>query len=187
MLTAPVDTTPVARTGASAGLEGFLMELFAAFPAAVGRSLPQILAQSGPVGLTILLITFALSVMTWAVAWDRARLYSKLRSRGDQVRRAAGRRGIAAVMHEAEDYLPALEAAILIEANGFVQANGGDAGVVVVDDTAGLEQERNRCEGFSMVVPSMKLARWSGISFLSTTSAGAPFSASSTVGIMQAS
>jgi len=78
------------------------MEMFAAFPAAMGRSLPHILAQAGPLGITILLITFALSVMTWAVAWDRARLYKKLRSRGDALRRAAGSRGVAAVMPEAE-------------------------------------------------------------------------------------
>jgi len=152
------------------------MELFAAFPAAVGRSLPQILAQSGPVGLTILLITFALSVMTWAVAWDRARLYSKLRARGDELRRDAGRRGIAVVMRNAEDYLPAIEAAILIEAHRFVQANGGEAGVLAADDTAALEQERNRLRSLLDGRALNEIGEMERhLILLSTTSAGAPF------------
>lgn len=152
------------------------MELFAAFPAAMGRSLPNILAQSGPVGLTILLITFALSVMTWAVAWDRARLYRKLRSRGDALRRAAGTRGVAAVMPEAEKYLPAIEAAILLEANRFVQANGGEGGVIALDDTAEIEQERNRLRSLLDGRALNEIGEMERhLILLSTTSAGAPF------------
>jgi biopolymer transport protein TolQ len=152
------------------------MEIFAAFPAAMGRSLPQILAQSGPVGLTILMITFALSVMTWAVAWDRARLYKKLRSRGDALRRAAGQRGVPAVMPEAEKYLPAIEAAILMEANRFVQSNGGDGGVIALDDAAETEQERNRLRGLLDGRALNEIGEMERhLILLSTTSAGAPF------------
>lgn len=152
------------------------MELFAAFPAAMGRSLPNILAQSGPVGLTILLMTFALSVMTWAVAWDRARLYKKLRSRGDALRRAAGQRGVAAVMPEAEKYLPAVEAAILMEANRFVQTNGGEGGVIALDDSAELEQERNRLRSLLDGRALNEIGEMERhLILLSTTSAGAPF------------
>jgi len=152
------------------------MELFAAFPAAMGRSLPNILAQSGPVGLTILLMTFALSVMTWAVAWDRARLYKKLRSRGDAIRRAASQRGVAAVMPEAEKYLPAVEAAILMEANRFVQTNGGEGGVIALDDSAELEQERNRLRSLLDGRALNEIGEMERhLILLSTTSAGAPF------------
>jgi len=152
------------------------MELFAAFPAAMGRSLPNILAQSGPVGLTILLMTFALSVMTWAVAWDRARLYKKLRSRGDALRRAAGQRGVAAVMPEAEKFLPAVEAAILMEANRFVQTNGGEGGVLALDDSAELEQERNRLRSLLDGRALNEIGEMERhLILLSTTSAGAPF------------
>ena len=86
---------------ALASTEGKRMELFAALPAAIGRSLPQILADSGRFGLTILMITFVLSVMTWAVVWDRARLYRKLRSRGEALRRAMGSRGAGACLADA--------------------------------------------------------------------------------------
>lgn len=152
------------------------MELFAAFPAATGRALPQILAQSGPVGLTILLITFALSVMTWAVAWDRSRLYKKLRARGDALRRAVGSRGVPAVMPDAEKYLPAIEAAILMEANRFVQANGGEGGVIAIDDPAEVDVERNRLRGLLDGRALNEIGEMERhLILLSTTSAGAPF------------
>ena len=152
------------------------MELFAAFPAAMGRSMPQILAQAGPLGITILLITFALSVMTWAVAWDRARLYKKLRTRGDALRRAAGQRGVPAVMPEAEKYLPAIEAAILIEANRFVQMNGGEGGVIALDDPGELDHERSRLRGLLDGRALNEIGEMERhLILLSTTSAGAPF------------
>ncbi len=152
------------------------MELIAAFPAAMGRSLPSILAQSGPVGITILLITFALSVMTWAVVWDRSRLYKKLRSRGDALRRAAGQRGVPAVLPEAEKYLPAIEAAILIEANRFVQTNGGEDGVIALEDAGDLDHERNRLRALLDGRALNEIGEMERhLILLSTTSAGAPF------------
>jgi biopolymer transport protein TolQ len=152
------------------------MELFAAFPAAMGRSLPHILAQAGPVGITILLITFALSVMTWAVVWDRARLYKKLRARGDALRRAAGQRGVPAMVPEAEKYLPAIEAAILMEASRFVQVNGGESGMLVCDDPAELDHERSRLRGLLDGRALNEIGEMERhLILLSTTSAGAPF------------
>ncbi len=96
------------------------MEFFAALPAAIGRSLPQILADSGRFGLFILSITFVLSVMTWAVVWDRARLYSRLRSRGVALRRAMAQRGMATCLAQADDYLPSIEASLLLETRRFM-------------------------------------------------------------------
>jgi biopolymer transport protein TolQ len=152
------------------------MELFAAFPAAMGRSLPTILAESGPLGITILLITFALSVMTWAVAWDRARLYKKLRTRGDALRRAAGQRGIPALLPEAEKYLPAIEASILLEANRFVQMNGGQEGVIAYDEAGELEHERGRLRHLLDGRALNEIGEMERhLILLSTTSAGAPF------------
>jgi biopolymer transport protein TolQ len=152
------------------------MELIAAFPAAMGRSLPTIIAQSGPVGVTILLITFALSVMTWAVAWDRARLYKKLRVRGDALRRASAQRGIPALLPEAERYLPAVEAAILVEAHRFLQTNGVQDGALVCDDPADLDHERNRLRGLLDGRALNEIGEMERhLILLSTTSAGAPF------------
>lgn len=152
------------------------MELIAAFPAAIGRSLPHILAQAGPLGITILLITFALSVMTWAVVWDRARLYKKLRSRGYALRRAVGQRGVPAMLPEAEKYLPAIEASILIETHRFVQMNGGQDGVLAFDEPAELDHERNRLRGLLDGRALNEIGEMERhLILLSTTSAGAPF------------
>jgi len=139
------------------------MELFAAVPAAMGRSLPQILAESGRFGLTILVITFALSVMTWAVVWDRSRLYRKLRARGDALRRAIATRGVLSAMPDAERYLPAIEASILLEAQRFVAANGGE-GSLAFDDPPRPTSSAPACAGSSRPGHSTRSARWNATS-----------------------
>jgi biopolymer transport protein ExbB/TolQ len=151
------------------------MELFAAVPAVMGRSLLQILAESGRFGLAILLITFALSVMTWAVVWDRARLYRRIRARGDALRRAIATRGVVSLLPEGEKYLPAVEASILLEAQRFVVANAGD-GTMVLDDPAEVESERSRLRGLLEGRALNEIGEMERhLILLSTTSAGAPF------------
>jgi len=151
------------------------MELFAAIPAAMGRSLPQILRESSPFGMAILLVMFAVSVMTWAVVWDRARLYKKLRARGDSLRRAVANRGVVAMLPEAEKYLPAVEAAILLEAQRFVTAAGGSA-PLVFDDPSEVDEERNRLRGLLEGRALSEIGEMERhLTLLSTTSAGAPF------------
>ena len=118
------------------------MEFFAAVPAALGRSLPQILAESGRFGLFILAITFVMSVMTWAVVWDRARLYKKLRARGQAMKRSVVQRGVAASIPEAERNLPAIEASLLLETRAFLASRGAD-GVLVLEDPAEADSERS--------------------------------------------
>ena len=151
------------------------MELFAAMPAAIGRSLPQILAESGRFGLFILALTFVMSVITWAVVWDRSRLYKKLRERGIAMKRTLVQRGVAAAMPEADRYLPSIEASLLLEARAFLSSRGAD-GVLVIDDPAEAEAERSllkaSLEGRAMTeIGEME----KHLNLLSTTSAGAPF------------
>jgi len=109
------------------------MEMFAAVPAALGRSLPQILAESGRFGLFILAITFVMSVMTWAVVWDRARLYKKLRERGAALKRLMVQRGVTAATADAERFLPSIEASLLLETRHFIASRGAE-GVLMLDD-----------------------------------------------------
>jgi biopolymer transport protein TolQ len=151
------------------------MEWFAAVPAAIGRSLPQILADSGGFALFILVVTFVLSVMTWAVVWDRARLYGKLRSRGDALRRAVGTRGVGACMAEAEKYLPAIEASLLLETKRYVVARGGDTSLAF-DDPAAAEAERSHLKGLLEGRALNEMGEMERhLILLSTTSSGAPF------------
>jgi biopolymer transport protein TolQ len=149
--------------------------MFAAVPAAIGRSLPQILSESGRFGLLILTITFVMSVITWAVVWDRARLYRKLRQRGIAVKRAMVQRGVPAVMPEADRYLPAIEASLLLEARHFLHSRGAD-GVLVIDDPAEADAERGLLKGVLEGRAMNEIGEMERhLNLLSTTSAGAPF------------
>lgn len=151
------------------------MEFFAAVPAAIGRSLPQILADSGRFGLFILSITFVLSVMSWAVVWDRARLYSRLRSRGEALTRAMTSRGIGPCLQEADRYLPAVEASLLLEARRFLGARAVD-GAFTTDDPALADAERSRLKGLLEARAINEIGEMERhLILLSTTASGAPF------------
>jgi biopolymer transport protein TolQ len=137
--------------------------------------LPQILADSGGFGLFILSITFVLSVMTWAVVWDRARLYARLRSRGDALRKAMATRGVLPCLAEADHYLPAIEASILLEARRFMSGRGAD-GVLATDDPALADAERNRLKGLLEARALNEIGEMERhLILLSTTASGAPF------------
>lgn len=151
------------------------MEFFAAVPAAIGRSLPQILADSGRFGLFILCITFVMSVMTWAVVWDRWRLYSRLRARGDALRKAMASRGVAPCLAEAEHYLPAVEAALLLETRRFMAGRGVD-GMIITDDHALADSERSRLKGALEARAQNEIGEMERhLILLSTTASTAPF------------
>jgi biopolymer transport protein TolQ len=151
------------------------MEMFAAVPAALGRSLPQILAESGRFGLFILSITFVMSVMTWAVVWDRARLYKKLRERGAALKRMLVQRGVAAATSDAERFLPSIEASLLLEARHFLSSRGAE-GVLLLDDPALAEAERSLLKGALEGRAQTEIGEMERhLNLLSTTSAGAPF------------
>ncbi len=151
------------------------MDLFAAVPAAIGRSLPQILAESGRFGLFILAITFVMSVITWAVVWDRARLYKKLRERGAAMKRVLAQRGVPAAMQDADRHLPSIEASLLLEARHFLASRGAE-GVLMIDDPAEADGERSLLKGALEGRATSEIGEMERhLNLLSTTSAGAPF------------
>jgi biopolymer transport protein TolQ len=151
------------------------MIMFAAVPAALGRSLPQILAESGRFGLLILAMCFVMSVVTWAVVWDRARLYKKLRERGTALKRVLIQRGVPAVMAEAERYQPSVEASLLLEARQFLRSRGAE-GVLALDDAAEANAERSLLKGVLEGRAMNEIGEMERhLNLLSTTSAGAPF------------
>ena len=151
------------------------MEFFAAVPAAIGRSLPQILADSGRFGLFILSITFVMSVMTWAVVWDRARLFARLRSRGDALRKAMAARGVAPCLAEADHYLPSVEASLLLETRRFLGSRAVD-GAFTTDDPAIADSERTRLKGLLEARAIGEIGEMERhLILLSTTASAAPF------------
>jgi biopolymer transport protein TolQ len=151
------------------------MELFAAVPAAIGRSLPQILADSGRFGLFILCICFVMSVMTWAVIWDRARLFAKVGKRGEALRKKMANRGVGPSLVEAERYLPSIEASILLEARRYMSNRATD-GVLMFDDASEADAERSRLLDLLHARTTSEFGELERhLILLSTTSSTAPF------------
>lgn len=89
----------------------------AAIPAAISRSMPSLFTDAGVFAKSILIVLFIISVVSWAIMWDRTRLYLRLRAKGIALSRAVAARGFAACMREARKFLPSVEGAIVLEAN----------------------------------------------------------------------
>lgn len=107
-------------------------------PAAVGSSVFSLIANTGLFAKAILLILFAISVISWAIIWDRTRLYLLLRKQGIRLRDAISKKGLFVAMEEASSYLPSVEGSILLETKRFMEGKNreriGDTGAVVTND-----------------------------------------------------
>ncbi len=107
-------------------------------PAAVGSSVFSLIANTGLFAKAILLILFAISVISWAIIWDRTRLYLLLRKQGIQLRDAISKKGLFVAMEEVSSYLPSVEGSILLETKRFMEGKNreriGDRDPVVTND-----------------------------------------------------
>lgn len=146
--------------------------------ATVGRSVPSLFTGTGTFAKIILLILFAISVISWAIMWDRTRLYLQLRSKGNALRKAIAKAGLGPLMASANKYMPSVEASILLEATRYVASKRSRSrdGRIVVDTPAAEEVERAK---FREVLDRRALNEISGMErhlvFLATTAGVAPF------------
>lgn len=144
-------------------------------PASIARSMPSLFTDAGVFAKIILLTLFVISVIAWAIVWDRTRLYLRLRAKGGALRRAASRGGFSGVVSGLSTYEPSVEAAIVSEARHHVQSATGEDRLVV-DSPAEEQIERSKLRG---VLERRALNEISGMErhliFLSTTAATAPF------------
>jgi biopolymer transport protein TolQ len=146
-------------------------------PAAISRSMPSLFTGAGVFAKIILLTLFVISVISWAIVWDRTRLYLRLRAKSGALRKAITTKGFAGVMSGLKGYLPSIEGAILTEARHHVEqaASSGD-GRLVVGTPAEEDIERSRLRD---VLERRALNEISGMErhliFLSTTASTAPF------------
>lgn len=146
--------------------------------AVVGRSVPSLFTGTGTFAKIILLILFVISVISWAIIWDRTRLYLRLRAKGNALRRAMATSGVGPLMEAAKKYMPSLEGSIILEAVRYVDSKPSRTrgGRIVVDTPAAEEVERAK---FRDVLDRRALNEISGMErhliFLATTSAVAPF------------
>lgn len=146
--------------------------------AAMGRSMPSLFTDTGVFAKVILLVLFVISIISWAIIWDRTRLYLKLRAKGNALRKAMGTTDVGALMKNAKTYMPSIEGSILLEAARYVAGKSSlsDGERIVVGSPAEEEVERAKLRD---VLERRALSGISGMErhlvFLSTTSSVAPF------------
>lgn len=145
--------------------------------AAIGRSMPSLFTETGMFAKVILLILFVISIITWAIIWDRTRLYLRLRAKGNALRKLMSTTEIKPAMDAVAQYMPSVEGAILQEAKRYVDANQmGSGGTIMVRNPSEEEVERTKLREV------LERRALTGISemerhlvFLSTTTSVAPF------------
>jgi biopolymer transport protein TolQ len=146
--------------------------------ATVGRSMPSLFTGTGMFARVILLILFVISVITWAIIWDRTRLYLRLRAKGNELRQKMASTGIGELMKSVKQYMPSIEGSILLETARYVASKRSRTheGRVLVDTPAAEEVERAKLRE---VLERRALNEISGMErhliFLATTSGAAPF------------
>ncbi|UCG52178.1 MAG: MotA/TolQ/ExbB proton channel family protein [Candidatus Latescibacterota bacterium] len=98
------------------------MDASALIPLAdLGRSVPTLVFQSGWFAKFILLILFVISVISWAIIYDRTRLYMKLRQGGRRLQADLASKGLSLSMDTVRQCLPSVEGALLLETRRFLE------------------------------------------------------------------
>lgn len=87
----------------------------------IGRSVMSLLIDTGPFAKFILLILAVLSVVSWAVIYDRIRLYRRLLSGGRKLQAELAAKGLAVSMATVEKCMPSIEGALLVETKRYLE------------------------------------------------------------------
>ncbi|MGD8414412.1 MAG: MotA/TolQ/ExbB proton channel family protein [Candidatus Latescibacterota bacterium] len=146
--------------------------------AQVGRSVPSLFTDTGLFAKIVLLILFVMSVISWAIIWDRTKLYLKLRAKGNALRQAMIKSGIGSMVESIDRFMPSIEGSILMEASRYAAGKraGARGGRIVVESPAAEEVERAKMRE---VLERRALNEISGMErhliFLATTVGVAPF------------
>ncbi|MFH1755075.1 MAG: MotA/TolQ/ExbB proton channel family protein [Candidatus Latescibacterota bacterium] len=151
------------------------MNVLTILPSAdVGSSVFSLITDAGLFAKAILLILFAISIISWAIIWDRTRLYLLLRKKGLRLRDSVSKGGLLSAMDGVKDYLPSVEGSILLETQRYLGSTyketgraGGGSGELpeIIPVRAFLERQ-----AMNEISEMEKY-----LIFLSTTSAVAPF------------
>ena len=92
--------------------------------ASLGRSVPSLMFESGFFAKAILLILFVISVISWAIIYDRTRLYLKLRRGGQKLQTILASKGLGFTSDTLKSCLPSTEGALLLEAKRYIDSHG---------------------------------------------------------------
>lgn len=134
----------------------------------LGRSVPSLVFQSGVFAKFILLILFVISVISWAVVYDRTRLFMKLRKGGQRLQAEIASKGLAIPMETIKQCLPSVEGALLLETQRFLRdrqhLSSAVSSVSVLDRMKDLLERRAVAEVSEMEKNLIFLATTAGVS-----------------------
>lgn len=153
------------------------MSLIAVTPFAdIARSIPSLMMGSGFFAKTILFLLFVISVISWAIIWDRTRLYLRLRAKGTALRKVASSKGLVACMNDVKQFMPSVEASVLSEARRYIDVRTGGAERIAVSSPGDEENERGKMRETLDRRATVEIAEMERhLIFLSTTASVAPF------------
>ncbi len=143
----------------------------------IQSSVTSLMTESGPFAKAILLILFVISVVSWAIIWDRTRLYMRLRKTGLLARRDIRKQSLEGMFSDLGRYFPSVEGALLKEARDFLADEGSSRARsasrnVVSSSGVGLARLREALERRAVEEIS-EMEKY--LVFLATTSGVAPF------------
>jgi len=84
-------------------------------------SFVSLMFDSGPFAKFLLLVLFVLSVLTWAIIYDRARLYVALVKRGRRLQALLASDGLSTSMEAVRQSMPSIEGGLIIEARRYLE------------------------------------------------------------------
>lgn len=88
----------------------------------LGRAIPSLVFQSDLFTKFVILVLFVLSVISWAVIYDRTKLYVRLRRGGRRLHSMISSRGLAVSTDSLKQCLPSVEGTLTLEAKRYLEA-----------------------------------------------------------------
>lgn len=89
-----------------------------------GASFITLMFDSGPFAKFLLLLLFVMSVVSWAIIFDRTRLYRKLRKGGKTLQTGLASKGLSMPMETVKRCMPSIEGALLLETKKYLEGKG---------------------------------------------------------------
>jgi biopolymer transport protein TolQ len=142
--------------------------------AAMGRSVVSLIFESGPFAKFILLVIFGLSVISWAIIYDRIRLYLRLKRGGRMLQEDLASKGLNIPMAKMEKCLPSIEGALLLETQRYLGA--GNPARPAADDARKKAWDRGRLKDLLDGRATTEVSEMEKyLIFLATTASVSPF------------
>lgn len=87
----------------------------------LSRAIPSLVFQSDLFTKFVILVLFVLSVISWAVIYDRTRLFLRLRRGGRRLQSMIASRGLAVSTDSIKQCLPSIEGVLTLEAKRYLE------------------------------------------------------------------